>query len=205
MKLPQVIPLLLCVIVPQARSSEVGASSMKDAATHDQLVLTYRQAAQDDPMRKLKAAKGADPSLVNQPKDLISESDILCFGGTATLVPKKAVLHIPKNLADRLKFLPGSKIQSWSDFYAQNRGWITTVEVSRAQAEGNNALAQAISERVPKSANLVVATYQGGPISVLPLKIKSSEKSPAKSPEIPPEKSPGKQPDGSTPTENHPL
>jgi hypothetical protein len=38
------------------------------------------------------------------------------------------------------------------------------------QAEGNKALAEEVSSRIGKSSNLVVATYQGGPISVLPLK-----------------------------------
>ena len=52
----------------------------------------------------------------------------------------------------------------------QNRGWITTVEVSRVQAEGNLAIAEETRERIGKSMNLVVATYMGGPISVLPLK-----------------------------------
>ena len=50
-------------------------------------------------------------------------------------------------------------------------GWITTVEVSRVQAEGNLALADETAKRIQKSASLIVATYQGGPISVLPLKV----------------------------------
>ena len=122
-------------------------------------------------MRKMEPAKGADPSKVNQPKDLLSQSDILCFGEMATLVPKRAILHVPAKLAERLKFVPGAKILSWASFHAENRGWITTVEVSRVQAEGNQPLAEDVSERLKNSAHLVVATYQGGPISVLPLKV----------------------------------
>lgn len=165
------IPLLIVTLLPAVQAENVGAPKMRDASTHDQLVLAYRNASNADPMRTLKAAKGSDPSIVNQPKDLVSDSDILCFGGIATLVPKRAILHIPPKLADRLKFQQGSQIQSWSDFFALNRGWITTVEVSRAQAEGNKAIAEEISERIGKSSNLVVATYLGGPISVLPLKV----------------------------------
>ncbi len=153
---------------------------MRDAATHDQLALIHRSAPQIDPMRKLRVATGADPSLVNQPKDLLSESDILCFGGAATLVPKRAILNTPKNLAERLKFQPGSVIQGWAEFYAQNRGWITTVEVSRSQAEGNLPLLEEIAGRVRKSSNLVVATYQNGPISLLPLKEPPAPKGDAK-------------------------
>lgn len=162
-------PMLLAAFTLEAWSQNAAEVPMCDAATHQQLVDAYR--SQKDPMRDMKHIKGSDPSLVNPPKDLISESDILCFRGMATLVPKRAILNIPKNLADRLKFQAGSGIQSWADFYAQNRGWITTVEVSRVQAEGNKALAEEISSRIGKSSNLVVATYQGGPISVLPLKV----------------------------------
>jgi len=153
---------------------------MRDAATHGQLTLAYRTATQADPMAALESAKGDDPSVVNQPKDLLSDSDIVCFGGSATLVPKRAILNIPKALESRLKFLPGSKIQSWADFFAMNRGWITTVEVSRVQAEGNKAMDEKTAEHVHKSTNLVVATYMGGPISVLPLKVEGEAKGEAK-------------------------
>jgi hypothetical protein len=147
-------------------------SEMHDAATHEQLVMTYRKAAQEDPMRlTMQPAKGVDPSTANQPKDILSESDIICFNGTATLVPKRAILNLPAAMQGRLKFLPGSKLMTWTDFYTLNRGWISTVEVSRVQAEGNEALKEEISTRIGKSSNLVVATYKGGPISVLPLKV----------------------------------
>jgi len=169
MKPHPLIPLMIAGLASAAFGGT--APTMRDAVTHDQLSLAYRKAAQEDPMRKLKPAKGPDPSVVNQPEDLVASSDIMSFGGRATLVPKRAILHVPKNLEDRIKFVPGSKIMSWADFFALNRGWITTVEVSRVQAEGNKALADEISERVQKSSNLVVATYQGGPISVLPLKV----------------------------------
>jgi hypothetical protein len=149
---------------------------MRDAATHEQLVATLRETAQADPMRKMEPTKGPDPSKENQPEDLISQSDIVCFGGMATLVPKRAILQIPKAMANRTQMVPGSKLMGWAEFYAQNRGWITTVEVSRVQAEGNLALADDTTERLKESTNLVVATYQGGPISVLPLKEPPPEK-----------------------------
>jgi hypothetical protein len=171
MKTIRAIPFLIAAILPASAADNPPGPRMRDAATHEQLVMTYRQASNEDPMRHMPPAKGSDPSIVNLPKDLVADSDILCFGGSATLVPKRAILNMPKNLADRLKFQPGSKIQSWSDFFALNRGWITTVEVSRIQAEGNKPLEVEISDRVRKSANLVVATYQGGPISVLPPKV----------------------------------
>ena len=150
--------------------SAAAAGEMQDAATHEQLVVIYRKASQEDPMRKQLPAKGPDPSTVNRPKDLISESDVICFNGAVTLVPKRAVLQIPKNFEDRFKYQPGAKLMSWADFYALNRGWITTVEVSRVQAEGNSPIAEETQKQMVRSRNLIVATYQAGPISVLPPK-----------------------------------
>jgi hypothetical protein len=166
----KLFPYSLIILAGLAPLAWSQPSEMRDASTHEQLVMTYRKAAQEDPMRNMPPAKGADPSVVNQPKDLISQSDIICYNGTATLVPKRAILNLPAAMQERLKFQQGSKIVSWLDFFAINRGWISTVEVTRVQAEGNEALKEEISARIGKSTNLVVATYMGGPISVLPLK-----------------------------------
>jgi len=148
-----------------------GKLQIRDAATHEQLSISYRKAQQEDPMAKLKETTGNDPSIVNLPQDLMSSSDIICFGGAATLVPKRAMLNMPAKMQERMQFVPGSKLMSWADFFAVNRGWISTVEVSREQAEGNKAMDEATTERIGKSQNLVIATYKGGPISVLPLKV----------------------------------
>ena len=148
-----------------------GPPPMRDAVTHEQITGLYREASQNDPMRKQAVSKGPDPSTVNQPKSLIGESDMICFNGAVTLVPKRAVLQIPKNLADRLKYQPGAKLLTWIEFYTLNRAWITPVEVSRTQAEGNIPLAGETKKQLAKSGNLIVATFQGGPISVLPLKV----------------------------------
>lgn len=179
MKLSPTAFLIALVLATNASAENPPALPMRDAATHAQLAATLRETAQTDPMRKMEPSKGPDPSRENQPKDLISQSDIICFGGVATLVPKRAILQLPKALANRTQLVPGYKLMGWAEFHAQNRGWITTVEVSRAQAEGNQALALDITERLKDSSNLVVATYQGGPISVLAPKPPAPEKSSA--------------------------
>ncbi len=147
------------------------APPMRDAVTHEQIVVTHRQAMQADPMLKQTPAKGADPSTATPVKSLLGESDVICFNGNVTLVPKRAVLQIPKNFADRFKYQPGAKLMGWGEFFALNRGWITTVEVSRTQAEGNVPIAEETRKIISKSGNLIVATYQSGPISVLPPKV----------------------------------
>lgn len=144
---------------------------MRDAATHDQLVEVTRKAAQEKTEPVFQPAQGEDPSTANRPADLISRSDILCYNGVATLVPKRAVLHIPKNMASRIGMQDGAKIVTWPDFISANRGWITTSSVSRVQAEGNQPLAEATVKSFAKETRLVIAVYQDCPISVLPLKV----------------------------------
>jgi hypothetical protein len=142
----------------------------RDVVTHDRLAKALQKSQQKDPMKDLEQATGEDPSKVNQPINLLEQSDIVCFGGLATLVPKRAILATPNNHKDRLSIQPGVRVVGWSEFFAANRGWITTVEVTRIQAEGREPINEETRERIGKSRNLIVATFMGGPISVLPLK-----------------------------------
>lgn len=143
----------------------------RDAATHDQLAQKYRESR---PRKALDDAVGRtrpDPTKENQPRDLISSSDIISFNGLTTLVPKRAILRIPENYRDRIdNHRKSNRIVNWLEFYSHNRGWITTVEVSRAQAEGREPFAEELIKQLEKNRNLIIATYSTGPISVLPLK-----------------------------------
>ena len=172
MKSITLISSVACFAVagPKAVASP-AASTMRDAVTHEQLAGLYLEASRNDPTRKHAPSEGPDPSTINRPKSLIGESEMVCFNGAVTLVPKRAVLQIPKNLADRLKYKPGAKLLTWMEFYTTNRGWITTVEVSRIQAEGKSPIDDETLKHLAKSGNLIVATFQGGPISVLPLQL----------------------------------
>ena len=143
---------------------------MRDAATHEQLVQGLRQAEQSDPMKNLPVSKGVDPLVANPRRSLLAESDMVSFGGFATLIPKRAILQIPKGFSDRVKIETGAQLVSWMEFYAVNRGWITTVEISREQAAGTLPLPGETRKMMSKCRNLVVATYLGGPISLLPAK-----------------------------------
>ncbi len=148
----------------------------RDAETHEKIVHKLRVSNANNPMRKLSPSEGEDPSVKNQPQDLISSSDVLTFNGVTTLVPKMALIQIPARYAERVNnHIPGTRVVGWSEFYTLNRGWITTVEVSRAEAEGKVALPEAVSENLSTNTNLIVATYSTGPISVLPLKEPADE------------------------------
>ena len=143
---------------------------MRDAPTHEELSERLRTANNEKPVVKLRPAEGPDPTKVNRPESIVKDSDFLSFNGKMTLVPKLAILHTPSNMADRVKFVSGSQLMPFGDFYAVNRAWITAYEVTRAQAEGNQPFPEDAVKRFQKSTTLVVAVYKGGPISVLPPK-----------------------------------
>jgi len=172
MKMLTPICLIASAMIVSAETDQAPTKpkpKFRDAVSHEQLALKLKASQEKDPMKDFTQTNGADPSKVNQP-DLLAESDILCFQGFATLVPKRAILAIPENFKDRLTFKPGSRIVTWTDFFAANRGWIVNVEVTQAQAEGKVKFEDKVQEGITKSSNLVVATYKGGPISVLPIK-----------------------------------
>ncbi len=145
----------------------------RDAATHEALAEKFRGSKLADPMARFPKAeaRGTDPSVTHKAANLVETSDIISFNGTTTLVPKRALIQIPPKFADRINNHPeGAAVLSWADFYAHNRGWITTVEVKRVQAQGKERIDAEVLEQMGKSSNLIVAVYKGGPISLLPLK-----------------------------------
>jgi len=164
--------LFLACSTVQAQK-RVDFSKMRDVSNHDQMSLKLRMAKQSDPITKIGPAIGKveeDPSKRNAERDLIASSTIICFQDALTLVPKRAVLHLPEMYEDRIGVKAKHKVQTWHEFYARNRGWIRTIEVSREQALGHTPFPEATVEAIKNSDRLVVATYKTGPISVLPLK-----------------------------------
>ncbi len=164
---------VLCfgVVVQFSQGQTSTRPPMLVAPTNEQLVLKLKESDQQIRPSKVSTLSSAvDPATGNQPQGLIGSSEILCFSGVLTLVPKRAVLQVPKNLANRLKEQPNIKIVNWDEFYAANRNWITTVEVNRDQAEGRQSLSKDVSVSIVKSGNVVVATCEGNPVSVLPVK-----------------------------------
>lgn len=175
--LPTLVLLLPALAQAQAEKASPFPvkTAFRDAVTHEQLAKRLQYSQGNDPMSKLTSAEGADPSKANQPEDFLKQSDVICFNGVATFVPKQAILAAPANFKDRLGMKPGARIVGWTEFLALNRGWVTTVEVDRTQAEGAKMMAEEVTEKITKSTNLVVATYMGGPISVLPPKEPAAE------------------------------
>lgn len=177
MKLSSLIiaALVLIAATPvysQSRSSK-STAKMRDVATNDQLSQKLRMAQQKDPIRNLGPAVGKkdeDPSVKNTKRDLIASSTILSYNGLLTLVPKRAVLFVPERLESRFGEKPNIQVKTFQDFYAMNRGWIRTIEVTREQALGHTPFNEQTLKAIDESSSVVIATYRGGPISVLPLK-----------------------------------
>ena len=169
-------PILITTLILLTGHSLVVAQNrptqpMRDAASHDTLSQSLRMAQQKDPIRDLGPAIGKsdeDPAKAYAGRDLIKDSAILCYRGNLTLVPKRAVLHLPANLKDRFEAKDKVKVQNWKDFYQSNRGWIRTVEVTREHAMGQSPMAEEVVAAFENSTSAVIATFKGGPISVLP-------------------------------------
>lgn len=158
--------MALCATALAQATDNAKKPVFRDAEDHKSLALKSQRAP--NPLKDMKALEGSDPTKENQPVNLIERSDILCFNGMATLVPKRAIIAIPEAYRNRMELQKGSQIVSWADFYARNRGWITNLEVSRKQAEGAEAINEKVEEHIHKSGKVIVATYMGGPISMLP-------------------------------------
>jgi hypothetical protein len=147
------------------------STKMRDAVTHDELAQKMKMAAHSDPIRDLGPAMGnldEDPAKRVTDRDLVKESTVLNYRGFLTLVPKRAVIHTPANYENRFKPSDDVQVQSWADFFKGNRGWIRTIEVSREQAMGLAPMDEAIMTALQESTQVVVATFKGGPISVMP-------------------------------------
>lgn len=155
------------ILIPLASAQQPAPRpQMRDVVTHDDIVAAARKSREENPPPVFTPLEGEDPSVVNRPKDLLADSDIFSFLGQATLVPKKAVLHFPKELESRGGLKEQSKFVPWIDFFTANRSWIRTVSVSRAQAMGQEPMDEEVVKSFAKEKRLVVATYYEGPISV---------------------------------------
>lgn len=175
------IPLAATFLLAAASSETVleaapnarGNSNVRDVARHDDLSSKLRMAQQKDPLLELGPAAGKaeeDPSVKNAPSDFIKNSTVISYRGFLTFVPKQALLNVPEKLEARLEIEKDAKVQTFQQFLAMNRGWIRTIEVSRDQALGHKPFPEATLEAIKNSSSIVVATYQRGPISVLPPK-----------------------------------
>ena len=179
--------ILCCVILTSAATTvrsesrdnglRRAAAATQDAKRHDQLIplKTNAKLAEAAFFEKFQPSELPDKSNEQEKKDIVAESDILCFRGAATLVPKRAVIHVPERLKTRLQLAPGAKLMTWSEFFAVNRSWISVIEVSIEEATGEKPFEEKRQEWLDTNSKVIVATLRRGPVSVLPLKESATE------------------------------
>ena len=122
---------------------------------------------QMDPMIRL-AKPAADEIRVARPQNqsIIGESTILSDGTSWTFVPNGAVVFLPNAHKPRVGVKPAGILLPWVDFLTHNLNWITTVDVTIAQAAGKDPLPAERAAFWTTQDKIVVATHQSGPISV---------------------------------------
>lgn len=101
---------------------------------------------------------------------LTALSSFLASEGVSTLVPKGSVIFCPDKLSKkRVTALKGKPVP-WNDFLTRNRAWIRTMEVSMLQAQGKAPISEVQMKIYQEAKVMVVATFQGNPITVLEAK-----------------------------------
>ena len=157
----------------------------RDAATHSQLSMALKTSQQTNSLEtgKLKVTTlEKDPSKTSVSNDFIENSDILCLNGSATFIPKRAVLNLPDRFSERFKLKKDSKVLTFPDFYLKNRSWIMTYEVTIEQAFGKEPFDEKKLEWLQRCGRVVVATFKKGPITVLPYVEETEEETSEKDP-----------------------
>lgn len=98
--------------------------------------------------------------------DLVTHSTFIQNGALFTIVPKGAVIHLPEKWSTRVVASPTGTFQTWPEFQAANRAWITSFEVTLDQASGKTPLDEAKLTLAKRSGGLIVSVHQGGAISM---------------------------------------
>jgi hypothetical protein len=157
-------------LAQESADKKPGATVMSEPVSAEELSNRLRHARQNDPIRKLvpPGNPGSDPSRGTHGRDLIAESTVLNHGGLMTLVPKRAVLHLPEALKSRVGTRDGAELQPWAKFFEVNRSWLHAEPVTRERALGKTPFSAEETKALRSSGKIIIATYEGGPISVLP-------------------------------------
>ncbi len=115
-----------------------------------------------------KAAKfngGTEPDGSSKGWDLNANSEFISFNGTATLVPKHAIIHVPEKLRVNVSTGMNGKFMPWQEFATRYRAVVTTFDVTLDEASGKTPLKPERVEALRKLDRIAVAVLNGSPIS----------------------------------------
>lgn len=158
------------VLVSAAQRETVSgiAPVIKDRPTHGETLKRQKPVSTPAEARTVNRDDVMNTKHRNerQKQGLMSRSAILSSSTEWTLVPKGAVLYVPKSFESRVNDLRSGKLIGWQEFFGNNRAWIRTVSVTIEQASGREPLTEEYLQALQKGGQVLVATCQGGPISV---------------------------------------
>jgi hypothetical protein len=136
----------------------------------------------DDDFAALRTAKnGAGPKPMPPKKhglSLLEMSTVLSHAGQSTLLPKGSVIWTPDSVKDRIVPAPSGVTIPWQEFLTANRNWISTCEVDVKQICGEKPLTPQMLNSFKTRGVMIVATLNGGPVTVLPFSSSNVSKTP---------------------------
>jgi len=115
---------------------------------------------------KAKAVPLSSPAPAIQ-SSLWKSSIILSDGEKFTLVPVGSILHLPAGLRSRVLAKPQGDFTFWPSFLRRNAAWLSAREVSLPLSRGNAQESKALLKSLDRDPRLIVATFKGGPITIL--------------------------------------
>lgn len=100
----------------------------------------------------------------------LSTASLFVFDGEYyTILPVGSVLSLPPGLRSRVVTKPQGDVLLWPDFFTRNGAWLGAREVTLELSRGDTKAMAALMRELSAETRLVVAVYQGCPITVLEL------------------------------------
>ena len=100
-------------------------------------------------------------------KEFRSRHFYLVSQGLCTRIPKESILHLPGKYRASVGQRPEGRQVNWIEFLSANRSWLKHQNVTWAQVLGTAPLARTTLDSLAIEGRLVIATYQGGPVTVV--------------------------------------
>jgi len=110
-----------------------------------------------------------------QKRSMFDGMTVLGSTGEWTIVPSNAFLAKSAILSNYVLDKPNGNYVQWSEFSSRNRAWLNSHEVTIGTIKGEDPITEEQLETFAKSRKVIVATYNGSPVSVLPPQPKSKE------------------------------
>jgi hypothetical protein len=148
-----------------ASQAKTQAPAARDAATESSL---QREMQKSKRLADYKGAFEAAPEVApDLTPSLYKKSIILFDGDNHTVVPMGAVLALPAGYRNRIIDKPEGEFLFWSTFLEKNKKWVGAWEVPMAMARGDAEMSKSVMKQIANDTRVLVATYKGGPITVL--------------------------------------